>query len=369
MKNLFKIFTLLVLGFWMISCEKDEDRAVLGSPSASNISSDKTNLVLLKDHAAETAVTFNWKIPDYGVAVAQKNQIQIAVKGTNFANPKNIDLNDGASKASYTVAEFNNYALDAGLVPEVATEIEVRLSSKLGDFEAITSNVITITVTPYMTAYPSFYIVGEASAVGWSEVNAQLLYKKDNFSTIYTYLENGKSFRFLGQQAWGPKNYSLDTAGMNSDNKYFKTWSTNLAASAPENIQFNGVTGMYKIVIDAEPTQKSITVTASPVNNWNPASLYLVGTVNGWNETAAIPMTSLGNGKFEYTVALPVASEFKFLGQQSWGDLDWGNITTDGNTGYLGPKGSNGNIKFDGTGGNYKITVDVKLGVYKIQPL
>lgn len=369
MKNLFKIFTLFVLGFLVISCEKDEDKVVLGSPSTSNLTADKTSLVLTKDNGAQTAVTFNWKAPDYGIAVAQKNQLQIAVKGTNFASPKNVDLNDGDSKVTYTVAEFNNYVLDAGLVPSTATAIEVRLSSKLGSYEAITSNAVTITVTPYLTAYPSFYIVGEASAVGWNAGASQLLYKKDNFSTIYTYLENGKAFRFLGQQDWSPLNYSLDTVGMAAGNKYFKTWSTNLVAAAPENIQFNGASGMYKIVIDAEATQKSITVTPSPVNIWNPANLYLVGTVNGWNAAGGIAMTNLGNGKFEHTISLPGGSQFKFLGQQSWGDLDWGNLSADGNTGYLAPKGSNGNILFDGTGGSYKISVDLKLGTYKIQPL
>ncbi|SEM26150.1 protein of unknown function [Chryseobacterium taichungense] len=369
MKHLFKIFTLLVITFFITSCEKDEDQAVLQNPSASSLKADKTTLVLIKDNESQTAITFDWSNPDYGVAVAQKNQLQIAVKGTNFANPKNVDLADGAKKVSYTVADFNNMMLDAGLAPNIATDIEVRLSSKLGSYNPVNSNVLTINVQPYMTAYPSFYIVGDASAVGWDAGTAQLLYKKDNLSTIYTYLENGKSFRFLGQQDWGPLNYSLDVAGMNAGNRYFKTWSTNLSPSTPENIQFTGASGMYKVQIDADATVKSITVSASPVNTWNPANVYLVGTVNGWNAGTAIPMTSLGNGKFEYTVALPAASEFKFLGQQSWGDLDWGNITADGNTGYLGPKGSNGNIKFDGTGGSYKISVDVKLGVYKIQPL
>jgi hypothetical protein len=369
MKHLFKIFTLFIVALLVTSCEKDEDQAVLQNPSVSNLKADKTSLVLIKDNETQTAITFDWINPDYGVPVSQKNQLQIAIKGTSFANPKSVDLTDGVLKTSYTVAEFNTILLDAGVVPDIATDVEVRLSSKLGDYSTVNSNVITINVTPYMTAFPSFYLVGEASAVGWDAATAQLLYKKDNLSTIYTYLENGKEFRFLGQQAWAPLNYSLDVAGMTAGNRYFKTWSTNLEAALAENIKFTGVTGMYKVVIDADAAVKSITVSASPVNNWNPTNVYLVGTVNGWNVATAIPMTSLGNGKFEYTVALPAASEFKFLGQQSWGDLDWGNITADGNTGYLGPKGSNGNIKFDGTGGNYKISVDVKMGTYKILPL
>ncbi|MPS66206.1 SusE domain-containing protein [Chryseobacterium sp.] len=368
MKHLFKILTFALIGFLIIACEKDEDQAILGDGTKPSLSADATTLVLLKDDEAYKAVKFSWVNPVFDTPVSLSNSLEFAKAGLNFQGAHSVDITAKDLSGTYTVGDFNKIMLDSGFLPGVATAIEIRMKSSVGNV-ALYSNSVTMTVTPYLTAFPSFYLVGDASAVGWDAGTSQLLYKKDNFSTIYTYLENGKTFRFLGQQGWDPLNYSLDTAGMNAGNKYFKTWSTNLVASTPENIQFNGVTGMYKVVIDADAAVKSITVSASPVNSWNPTNVYLVGTVNGWNAATAIPMTSLGNGKFEYTVALPAASEFKFLGQQSWGDLDWGNITADGNTGYLGPKGSNGNIKFDGTGGNYKISVNVKLGTYKIQPL
>ncbi|WP_027378442.1 SusE domain-containing protein [Chryseobacterium daeguense] len=368
MKHLFKILAVAFISLLIISCEKDEDQAILGEGTTPTLKADKTTLVLLKDNEADIAVKFDWTNPKFQSQVALKNTLQVAKAGTNFqgAGESIVTANDLA--ATYTVGDFNKLMLDSGLIPGIATSVEIRLKSEVGP-NILYSSPVTMIVTPYLTEFPSFYIVGDASAVGWNAGTAQMLYKKDNFSTIYTYLENGKSFRFLGQQDWGPTNYSLDVAGMNAGNKYFKTWSTNLAPSTPENIQFTGATGMYKVVIDADATVKSITVSASPVNTWNPANIYLVGTVNGWNAGTAIPMTNLGNGKFEHTISLPAASEFKFLGQQSWGDLDWGNIAGDGNTGYLGPKGSNGNIKFDGTGGSYKISVDVKMGTYKIQPL
>ncbi|AZA76035.1 SusF/SusE family outer membrane protein [Chryseobacterium sp. G0186] len=368
MKNFFKIFIALVLGVFVISCEKDEDQAVLGEGTNPSLTADVKVLVLDKDHENDKAVKFDWVNPKFNIQVAFNNALEIAKAGTSFQNAKSVDVVAKDLTVTYTIRDFNKMMLDAGILPGTTSQIEIRLRSKVGDI-TLYSSPVAITVTPYLTEFPSFYLVGEASAVGWNASSAQLLYKKDNLSTIYTYLETGKAFRFLGQQDWNPINYSLDAAGIKTENKYFKTWSPNLAASPAENIQFNGPTGMYKIVIDADATQKSIAVTPSPINNWNPANLYIVGTVNGWDSGTAIPMSSLGNGKFEYTTALPAASEFKFLGQQSWGDLDWGNITTDGNTGYIGPKGSNGNIKFDGTGGSYKITVDVKLGIYTIKPL
>lgn len=368
MKHLFKIITIALIGFFVISCEKEEDQAILGEGTKPSLSADATSLILTKDNEADKAVMFTWVNPVFNSKVALSNSLEFSEAGQNFQETHSVDITSKDLSGTYTVGNFNKIMLDAGFLPGIATSIEVRMKSSVGNV-VLYSNTLTMIVTPYLTEYPSFYIVGDASAVGWNAGTAQMLYKKDNLSTIYTYLENGKTFRFLGQQDWGPTNYSLDVTGMNAANKYFKTWSTNLLPSTPENIQFNGATGMYKIVIDADATVKSINVSASPVSTWNPANLYLVGTVNGWNAAAAIPMTNLGNGKFEHTVNLGAASEFKFLGQQSWGDLDWGNITSDGNTGYLGPKGSNGNIKFDGTGGSYKITVDVKLGIYKIQPL
>lgn len=366
MKNTFKILLVFVLGFIVYSCE-DGDRAIIGEGTPPSLKSDKTSVVLDANSNNDTAVTFEWINSDYGINIEINNSLEFALKGTDFASPQSTVIEGGLLKHSFTVEELNTIVLSLGA--STATDVEVRLKSEVPNYRTFYSDVITLTVTPYLTESPSFYLVGDASAAGWSETKAQLLYKKDNLSTIYTYLENGKNFRFLGQQAWSPLNYSLNAEGMNNDYKYFKTWSPNLQAVPSENIQFTGATGVYKILINADPSQKTITVSTSAVNVWDPTNLYIVGTVNGWNASAAIPMTNLGDGKFEYTIALSAGSEFKFLGQQDWGDLEWGNIEGNSYTGYLGPKGSNGNIKFDGSGGNYKISVDVKLGVYTIQPL
>ncbi|REC79112.1 DUF5116 domain-containing protein [Chryseobacterium elymi] len=368
MKHLYKIFAIAFIGFLLMSCEKDEDQATLGQGSTPVLSADATTLVLIKDNEANKAVKFDWVNPVFDTKVALTNSLEVAAAGTNFVGAKSTVISAKDLTVTYTVGVFNKILLDAGFVPGVPSQIQIRMKSTVGNV-ALYSNTIAMTVTPYLTEFPSFYIVGEASAVGWNAGSSQMLYKKENFSTIYTYLENGKAFRFLGQQDWNPINYSLDTPGMNDSYKYFKTWSTNLVAAPSENIQFNGATGMYKILIDAEATQKTITVSASPIAVWNPTNLYLVGTVNSWDAGTAIPMTNLGNGKFEHTISLSAGTQIKFLGQQSWGDLDWGNIDGDGNTGYLAPKGSNGNILFDGTGGSYKISVDLKLGTYKIEPL
>lgn len=368
MKNLFKILAAVFIGILMISCEKDEDKAVLEVTKNPTLSADATTLVMLKENENDKAVKFTWTNPQYNISVVNNNALEVAKAGTAFKDAKSADVTASDLSATYTVKDFNKIIIDAGFLPEVEAEIEIRMKASVGNAISY-SNVIKMKVTPYLTTYPTFYIVGEASAVGWDAGKAQMLHKNENISTIYTYLDGGKAFRFLGQKDWNPLNYSMDIAGMNVGNKFFKTWSTNLSAAPPENMLFTGTTGMYKIVIDADALQKSITVSPSPISTWNPANLYMVGTINGWNVGSAIAMTIKGDGKFEHIIALPAGSQFKFLGQQSWGDLDWGNLSGDGDTGYLAPKGSNGNITFNGNGGNYKISVDLKLGTYKIEPL
>ena len=46
---------------------------------------------------------------------------------------------------------------------------------------------------------------------------------------------------------------------------------------------------------------------------------------------------------------------------------DRGNIATAGNSGFLAPKGDNGDIKFVGDGSSYKITVNLKGGIFTIK--
>ncbi|BAP30826.1 uncharacterized protein CHSO_1789 [Chryseobacterium sp. StRB126] len=368
MKNIFKIISMVFIGLLVISCEKDEDQAVLQQTKNSALASDAKTLVLLRDNEADKAVKFDWTNPQYNISVVYNNSLEFAKKDTGFKDAKSVDVNAKDLSTTYSVKEFNKIMNDAGFLPEKIVDVDVRMKTSVGN-AVFYSNVISMTVTPYLAEYPPFYLVGEASAVGWNAGNAQLLYKDENISTIYTYLEKGKAFRFLGQQAWDPTNYSLDAAGIKDGNKYFKTWSTNLSVADAENIKFNGESGIYKIVVDSEPVKKTLTISSSSISLWNPTNLYLVGSVNGWNIGGAIPMTNLGDGKFEHIIALSAGSQLKFVGQQSWGELEWGDLKADSNTGYLAPKGSNGNIKFDGTGGNYKITVDLKLGVYSIKPL
>lgn len=371
--NIFKhLFLAVTLILGLSSCE---DRDIIttdnvASPIVMDLSAN--SLILDKNFPGNPALTVTWQAAAYSVPAEISYRIEIS-PDKNFAEPYTLATVNGSQRStSFTTLQMNDASAGIGLVPNQVGNMYMRVISYLGSGQSLaaTSNITTLKVTPYVLTYPSFYIVGAASFVGWSPDKAQILYKKDNLSYFYTNLQSGENFRFLGQLAWDGKNYALNTPGTKADNQYFKQWSDVFAKPEgdDENIKFVGETGVYKVTINATLGVQTIEAKPSVIPAFDFPEIYLVGNIagNAWNETNPIAMTTIGDGVYEFTTTLAADTEFKIIGQKSWGNLDWGNLSGDGNTGFVGPKGDNGNIKYAGDGSSYKITVNLKGGIYKI---
>lgn len=369
MKNnhLYKALFALLIFVGLYSCDDRELVQVenTGAPITMNLSQEK--IFLDKNYPDNPALNVSWTRATYSVPV----EINYRIEASSTADfKKSYQLGTVAQSvntATYTVSQLNAAARTSGLVQDVEAKLYLRVSSYIGNNAlAAVSNVTSVQVTPYALVYPTFYLVGDASYVGWNAGTAQILYKKDNKSYIYTYMKP-ENFRFLGQQAWDPINYSLDVTATQEKNRYFKETSSNIVFGNHENMKFTDPEGIYLLEINAEGTKQSLNATASTLGYDYP-NLYLTGTMNGWSGTNPIEMTKVKEGVFEVTTTLDAGAEFKFLGQKDWGNLEWGHILKDnnGNSGFLGPKGDNGNIKYDGAAGSYKITVNLKAGTYTI---
>lgn len=363
---------VLFIFFAIISFIACEDRDLIkidnqSAPIMLDVSAEK--LVLDRNFPNNPAITLSWQSATYTVPTEIKYKVEVS-KDNAFTKPYTLGTVAGSSRAvTFSVEQMNQASQAIGLAPYVEAKMYIRVSSYLGATSenlVAKSNITSITITPYVLEYPNFYLVGAASYVGWSDTNAQILHKSENFSYIYTYLENNQAFRFLGQQSWNPINYSIDQDGTRANYRYFKQVSSNLIQDGDENMKFTGNSGIYKVKIDATKNIQSLDITESPIPGFDFSEIYLVGTINGWDAANAIPMTKISTGKYEYTLKLDNGTAFKILGQKSWDNLEWGNISGAGNTGFLGPKGDNGDIKFEGGGNTYKITVDVKAGIYNI---
>lgn len=330
------------------------------------ITSPTANQAFVLDAANPTAAAMTIKWTDYVYGVNANYNVEFAPKGSatfvsvgNTTNTKELMLTNFA---------VNDAILKMGATVGTPFEVYVRVTAtteSTGGTITKTSDVVTFKATPYLPPFVDFYLVGGGTAVGWDASKAQMLKRNNEITEIYTYLNNNGLFRFLGQQDWNPINYSLNASGIRANYQYFDTWSSNLVADGDENIKFTGDSGMYKITINQD--SKDITVTPSPIPTL-PSSVYLVGSLNGWDAPNALEMEQVGDGVYEYSIAIPDGAEFKFIGQQAWGDLEWANIHTAGNSGFLGPKGDNNNIKYNGGGTMYKITANIKLGIYKVTP-
>ncbi len=107
-------------------------------------------------------------------------------------------------------------------------------------------------------------------------------------------------------------------------------------------MQFTGHTGIYKVTIDATSEIKSLTAVASPIFGYDFAEVYLVGNVggNGWHcSQCTYIMTKVSRGVYEFVTTLAADTEFKIIGQKSWGSLQWEIFLQAEKSGFLAPKG------------------------------
>ncbi|MDN3693911.1 SusE domain-containing protein [Chryseobacterium tructae] len=171
MKNIFKILAIAFIGMGLVSCEKDEDQAILNETSQSSISADKTTIVLDKNNVDVTAVNFKWAKSTFNLSIVSTQQIEFGMKGKNFQDSKLIDV--VSSPFSMTNKQLNALILGLGGTANVVNEIEVRLMTAVGGAKFY-SNVIKLQVTPYILGpvynYTDLFLIGDATAGGWDNV-------------------------------------------------------------------------------------------------------------------------------------------------------------------------------------------------------
>ncbi|MCD7937670.1 MAG: DUF5114 domain-containing protein [Tannerellaceae bacterium] len=239
--NILNIFSWLCMAVLLLSaCEEDGDKIYLSSPASSELLATKSEAVLLQDNADELAIAFTWTkstvtISDESMGVAD-DQITtyLEISATEDFSGDVTEAEVTGLQKSYTVAELNTLATNAGLQPEVAGNVYFRLAATTGsNINPVHSNVVTVRITTYRIDMSIGFIL---------DGNKDMTDMRLSSPT-----ENGVYTGFMGVTAW--YNFYL----MEGDGTI---WGENAemfeisTASNIWNLWFPSPAGSYYVIID-----------------------------------------------------------------------------------------------------------------------
>ena len=373
MKYLSKLLFLLPVVFALASCEKVPDLPFYENGKAVSLSSSTTNVAPAPADSNNVALTLNWTFPQYATDSSNiKYVIEIDSAGRNFSQAIRKTVTDSL-KTSFLAKELNNIALGYGFEFGKAYPMDVRvISSYLNNNEQLTSNIVTIQVTPYkvppkieLPASGALFLVGDASQGGWNNpvpVPTQQFSRIDEttFAGVFE-LVGGKQYLVL------PVNGSWDTKYSVQDNQVpGASEGGDFGFGLPSNFVGPANSGWYKITLNFQSGKYSV----QPYEGNLPSELFIVGdaTAGGWNNPVPAPQqqfTRLNSSEYELTLDLAGGKQYLLLPQNgSWDhkyavqDAGVAGLAMGGELGYDFSQ----NIPAPADGGSYKINVNFAKG-------
>lgn len=375
--NKIKYLLIVLIAVFIYSCAEDDFENPPAPANFNNVAQvivdgvDNDPAVLLKLNESEPWDTLIWTAAQLyeGEGLVTHYTVQIDEQGNNFASAINFQ-SGSTSDTSIVITQgtLNSRLIANGYSPVQTYDLELRVKAFVhNQLDSLYSEVIPFTITTYLDIpiAESMYIYGDATMVGWVASDALLMYSDGGVHTGFTYLENNMKFRFLKQRDELDNTYNSSSLITYSDN-------VSKANDGMMNFLFTGTSGWYKIEANYLTSELTIAeyTAGSETFTYDYPNLYLVGDYNStdgvWDADNAVAFNKVGEGLFTISTTLKDGAQFKFIGQQAWGDLEWANLGESGNSGSLGPKGFNGNISFNGGGNPYIIEVNIKQGTYTI---
>ncbi|MFC4213427.1 SusE domain-containing protein [Pedobacter lithocola] len=284
--------SLIAVSLW--SCKKDETKAIATSGTGGALQTSATSVVLDKSKLTTNVITFTLNDASFGYQAAVSNVLQLAVKGTNFATPKEAILDAKAVTKAYNGLDFNNLLLSLGIPTTSNTDIEIRVKASISNNTApVYSNVVTVSAKPFpLTAW--IYVPGNYQ--GWNPATADSLISATG-NGVYTGVIafDGDKFKITPAKKWdiaygdaGGGKISTSGADINSVTKGAKQLTVDLNANT----------------FTLTPLVWSIIGNAVPGSNWS------VDT----------DMKFINDGNNTWTITTPLtAGELKFRLNHDWG--------------------------------------------------
>ncbi len=277
MKNIVKqLISVVVVLALLASCKKDENKISVEASTppvltATPLVTLGANTTLLQTDSLKPFMKLSWTNPAYrfttGISSQNVNYVlQIDTTGSNFTNPnkKEVSISQGLD-SSFTVRTFNT--LLANVMENVPHNIEMRIKATIGAAGSLPlySNVIKMTVTPYLdVAVPvpaggNLWITGDAVSSGWSNPLAAPYLSNQKFSKVSTTvyeltlsMPGGGGYKLLQDNGDWSTQYHMKTGG---------TWDGGEFEKKDADPGFSGPpsAGTYKISVNFKTGRYTVT--------------------------------------------------------------------------------------------------------------
>ena len=253
-------------------------------------------------------VTFSWSAADFGVPT----QVNYSLEAARAAAPEAVvtitsGLTSTSAEITYDVLNqilFNDLKLTDG----VAEDVTFKVGAKLGEYEKIYSNVITVSckVTAAEKVYPKLWVVGSYN--GWAhDTSNQFIFDFAGTDAVYQGMIDfgedhaSNEFKITGG-AWGTDEHSMNGA----HDPEAKTIS--LVAGGGDNINVYQAKRFYHLTFD-----RALTLTAD-------VSFDQIGVIGGFNDWGADVVMNFNKSKqrFYADVEFAADTEFKFRLDADW---------------------------------------------------
>lgn len=349
MKKIVNLSLISLLFISALSCSDDDTKTMTSADAAPVLISpeDGASIVLDPDLQSNPALTLVWNHGAYTVPTEITYNVEMALAGTDFATV----INGGTTSnrvLTLTVAELNAKALEAGLTPYEAADLDVRIMASLGSNSdmPMASNAIKLTITPYTTESPKLYLRGNFTAASgygpdWGDNTTPPFIQAEAYGSDvyegYIYFNNpAPEFKLIPNAVDFTGDYG-DKEATGASGTLIQEGETNIKVPAA---------GYYLVEANMEDLTYKLTAT-----EWGIIGFATTGTDAGWNNST--PMTyNAENKTWEITMELSVG-EFKFRANNGW-DVNYGDTEGDGVLDF----NSSTNMKVT-TAGTYLVKLDL----------
>lgn len=330
MKNITKsIIALFAVVALSCSVEDVQDRPIIEGVDTPVLTAPISGAayVLKQENNAALAERFTWKSANYGGDVQINYDVEIDIKGNNFANSKLIGSVISENQAAVSVEQLNNAAVLLEVAPETPIEFEVRVKASAAAAPVLYSNVIAIVITSYNPVIPKreLFLVGAATAAGWNvdkDTNYPLFRDPSN-DNLYTYTGY---FSVNPADQWSNQFKLIEKKGL-----WQPQWGTNdgttLAVNPGTGSDPGSFTvptaGYYTFVVNiADMTFSATPFTGSTATTYTTIGLVGDAIASGWDVSTPMEKSTFNPHIWRVGATL-TKGKLKFRANNSW-DVSWG---------------------------------------------